>query len=81
MNFFTCLKNEIKKAAHEAVLEAEKIFGSGNGAIKKQAAIEFVTSALKLPPIIKTLVSIFLGAFIDATIETAVQSLKSEQID
>lgn len=79
MNFLKNLKNEILKSAKEAVFEAERIFGNGNGTAKKQAAIAFVTNALKLPPILREIVAILLGAFIDASIETAVTLLKSEE--
>ena len=79
MKFFENLKKEIVKAAQEAVFEAERIFGGGNGSIKKQAAIQFVTNALPLPPVLKNILSLFLGAFIDAAIETAVCAINAEK--
>lgn len=79
MKFISNLKKEIVEAAQEAVFEAEKIFGGGNGSVKKQAAIQFVTNALPLPPFLKNIVSLFLGAFIDAAIETAVNVINAEK--
>lgn len=81
MSFLKTLKTKILNAAQQAVFEAEAIFGSGNGAAKKRAAVEFVTKALTLPPFIEQLIAIFLGAFIDAAIETAVKSLPQKDID
>lgn len=79
MKFISNLKKEIVEAAQEAVFEAEKIFGGGNGSVKKQAAIQFVTNALPLPPFLKNIVALFLGAFIDAAIETAVNAINAEK--
>ena len=79
--FFKKLKQKIKKYAQNAVVDAEKIFGSGNGMAKKQAAIDFVISALRLPAALEGLLTFFLGAFIDAAIESAVELLKNEQAE
>ena len=73
--FLKKLKEKIVNVAHEAVFEAEKIFGSGGGSAKKRAAIEFVTKALALPPFVEKIIALFLSAFIDAAIETALKSL------
>lgn len=77
-NFFEKIKTTIKHAATEAVFEAEKAFGSGTGAMKKQAAIAFVVNAIPLPPIIKPIIVAVLSAFIDSSIELAVTALKEE---
>ena len=74
--FFTQIKEAIKKAALEAVFEAEKTFGSGAGAVKKQAAIAFVVNAIPAPALIKPIITAFLGKFIDTSIELAVKKLK-----
>jgi len=75
MNFLKNFKEKIVNSAHDAVFEAEEIFGSGGGSAKKRAAIEFVTKALALPPFIEDIIAFFLSAFIDAAIETAVKTL------
>lgn len=80
MKFFSKIKEIIHAAAKEAVLEAEKIFGSGTGALKKRAAIEFVTNALPFPPLVRPIVAAVLTTFIDKTIETAVQALKTPSL-
>ena len=77
-NFFINLKQIIKTAAVEAVFEAEKTFGSGAGAVKKQAAIAFVVNAIPAPALIKPIITAFLGKFIDRSIEIAVAKLKEK---
>lgn len=83
--FFTKIKTSIlsalKKAAQEAVIEAEKVFGSGQGELKKQAAISFVVNSLPLPGVLKSVAAALLGSLIDTAIETAVQMLKSNVIE
>ena len=74
--FFKKLKEKIQNAAKIAVLEAEISYGKGNGAAKKQMAINFVLNALCLPPLVERLIGIFLSAFIDVAVETAVTALK-----
>ena len=78
MSFLKSLKSKIVNAAHDAVFEAEEIFGNGGGSAKKRAAIEFVTKALALPPFIEQLITLFLSAFIDAAIETAHKTLQKQ---
>ena len=73
--FFKTLKNEIAQNAYQAVIEAEKIFGRGNGTAKKKAAIEFILNALKIPPILKNFAYLALSTLIDVAIETAVNAL------
>lgn len=77
--FFKKLKEKIKEYAQNAVIDAENIFGGGNGKAKKQAAINFVLKALRIPATLEGLFSLFLGAFIDAAIESAVAALNSER--
>ena len=78
MKFLSNLKQAVKNAAIEAVFEAEKTFGSGAGAVKKQAAIAFVVNSIPAPAIIKPILTAFLKKFIDTSIELAVKKLKSE---
>ena len=75
-NFLSDLKQAIKTAAIEAVFEAEKTFGSGAGAVKKQAAIAFVVNSIPAPALLKPILTAFLGKFIDSSIEFAVKKLK-----
>ena len=77
MKFWSALKKEIQEAAQAAVLEAEEIFGRGNGTAKKQAAIAFVVNALRVPPIVREILAFLLSAVIDAAIETAVKAANS----
>lgn len=78
MKFLKNLKEKIVNVAYDAVCEAEEIFGNGGGSAKKRAAIEFVTKALALPPFLEKIISLFLSAFIDAAIETAVKALPAK---
>lgn len=79
---FEKIKETIVQAAGEAVEMAEKAFTSGEGQLKKQAAIEFVVDKIKFPPIIsflKPVVVKLLSIFIDECIEHAVEILKRRQ--
>lgn len=79
--FLKNLKQKIKEIAKSAVLEAEISYGGGNGQAKKRMAIDFVLNALRLPAFVERIIGIFLGAFIDAAIETALCALKNNEID
>lgn len=76
---FEKMKETIALAAGEAVEMAEKAFKSGEGQLKKQAAIEFVVGKIKFPPLLsflKPIVIKLLSSFIDECIESAVELLK-----
>ncbi len=77
MKFWSALKKEIQDAALAAVLEAEEIFGRGNGTAKKQAAIAFVVNALRVPPVVREILAFLLSAIIDAAIESAVKAVNT----
>lgn len=77
---FKNLKKTIMEAAHTAVLEAETLFGSNNGKLKKEAAVAFVTSAIPAPAWLKPILSAVLHVLIDESVEAAVAILKVKTV-
>lgn len=81
MNFKKIIKEKAEKVfiklAMSAVTYAEELIGSGNGAIKKEIAIEFLLS--KLPVYLKpfkALIKSLLSESLDWIIERAVHKLQ-----
>lgn len=81
---FKKIKNYIKsfcsKYAMSAVIYAETIFGSKNGSLKKDAAIEFIVSRLPLFMLpFKGLIKTLLSEIFDVLVEKAVKRLHQIQ--
>ncbi len=78
---FEKLKETILDAAQEAVEYAEKFYGSSEGKLKKEQAINFIVDKIKFPPflsLLKPLAVKLLSAFIDEAVEAAVTLMKAK---
>ncbi|MBO6256672.1 hypothetical protein J6N69_01370 [bacterium] len=75
------IKTIIKNLARNAVLIAEKEFGSGNGQAKKQMAIEYIIKNLPFPEPIKRIISFLLSKMIDELVESAVEWLHNQTVN
>lgn len=76
---FSNIKEIIKQLAKNAVVIAEKEFGSGKGEQKKKKAIQYILDNLPFCGIVREIISIFLSGFIDNAVEASVCYLHSLQ--
>lgn len=76
---FTTIKKIISTLAKNAVIITEEEYGSGQGEIKKQKAINYIIDNLPFPALINKIIAVSLSNMIDELIESSVDKLHELQ--